>query len=649
MRVYSPTGKSYVHIAEISKNEIKKIGIEIGNQPREQITSFYNRQTEKPTLVTNLGMFGMNAKGLPCFGLVSNHTTYAHDGLHVEGLGITDNNELLYGNQKDRNWKDFCSAYPMLIKDGKKAEITYGTELSYRARRTCVGYNDSTIFVICVDSPGMTFTELQNLGISLGIKYLLNGDGGGSSRMMYNGKTITTGLENRAVDNFLVVYVNSTTNSTQGSVQSMSTYLKPDKTIITSLGGKKIKISQKIIPDGTTASKDVCSYVKKGDLVKPNAKVDNGSGKPRGITVHNTPAISVNAATTMAEQYARATYPNLNMGGAMVHYYVSGYDEIWQLLNTEKGKTERGWHASDGSGRRTAHNGSKWSTIGGNLDTIAIECIGNSKEAEDATAILVAYLCKKHGLNPNVDVYTHNYFMGLDEKIISGASKNCPVYILPHLNTFISTVSKYYGNTSSVTIQSIAKQIYRVRKTWSDASSQLGAYYSLDSAKAACKVGYSVFDKDGEIVYSNSDKIDVTYQAYASGKWLGKIENYNNTNSNGYAGIEGKSIQGIKTHLSRGDIEYRVHIKNGTWLNWITNDNNKITSLSYAGIVGKDIDAVQIRLIGDIVKTHEVYYRVSTVGSSGYLNWIKGVSGAGTLGYAGIFGSSIDKIQIYVK
>ena len=44
--------------------------------------------------------------------------------------------------------------------------------------------------------------------------------------------------------------------------------------------------------------------------------------------------------------------------------------------------------------------------------------------------------------------------------------------------------------------------LYRVRKSWADASSQLGAYKSLDNAKKACKAGYSVFNSKGNVVYT---------------------------------------------------------------------------------------------------------------------------------------------------
>lgn len=45
-------------------------------------------------------------------------------------------------------------------------------------------------------------------------------------------------------------------------------------------------------------------------------------------------------------------------------------------------------------------------------------------------------------------------------------------------------------------------QMYRIRKSWSDVKSQIGAYRNLDNAKKECMPGYSVFDKDGNVVYA---------------------------------------------------------------------------------------------------------------------------------------------------
>ena len=50
-----------------------------------------------------------------------------------------------------------------------------------------------------------------------------------------------------------------------------------------------------------------------------------------------------------------------------------------------------------------------------------------------------------------------------------------------------------------------SSQMYRIRKSWSDAASQIGAYTNLDYAKAACKDGYAVFDEAGTQVWPEQE------------------------------------------------------------------------------------------------------------------------------------------------
>ena len=53
-------------------------------------------------------------------------------------------------------------------------------------------------------------------------------------------------------------------------------------------------------------------------------------------------------------------------------------------------------------------------------------------------------------------------------------------------------------------VKSAPKVLYRVRKSWSNIASQVGAYYSLDNAKRECdRYGsvYHVFDESGAVVY----------------------------------------------------------------------------------------------------------------------------------------------------
>ena len=58
-------------------------------------------------------------------------------------------------------------------------------------------------------------------------------------------------------------------------------------------------------------------------------------------------------------------------------------------------------------------------------------------------------------------------------------------------------------SSPSPTTNTTSAQLYRVRKSWGDAKSQLGAYKNLDNAKAECPNGYTVYDSNGNSVYFN--------------------------------------------------------------------------------------------------------------------------------------------------
>lgn len=53
-------------------------------------------------------------------------------------------------------------------------------------------------------------------------------------------------------------------------------------------------------------------------------------------------------------------------------------------------------------------------------------------------------------------------------------------------------------------------EMYRIRQSWDNAQSQVGAYSSLENAKKACPVGYTVYDKNGKAVYTNADETVAT-------------------------------------------------------------------------------------------------------------------------------------------
>ena len=248
-----------------------------------------------------------------------------------------------------------------------------------------------------------------------------------------------------------------------------------------------------------------------------------------GITVHNTDWISVANGTTPAEQYTRATV-NGNMKDVRVHYYVDNTC-AWQNLS----HSLSGWHAADGSGN-------------GNRRTIAIECImspaynDRDKKSEDNCARLAAALLKKYGLDIN-HLYTHTHWLNVRDgksgsvdylNTTRNPYKMCPAYILPHWAEFKKKVQAYMNAGSSTPATSSPKQLYRVRKSWADAKSQIGAFYSLENAKKSCKTGYAVFDSNGKQVYPAKKSVDEVAREVIQGKWGNGAERKKRLTDAGY-------------------------------------------------------------------------------------------------------------------
>ena len=86
---------------------------------------------------------------------------------------------------------------------------------------------------------------------------------------------------------------------------------------------------------------------------------------------------------------------------------------------------------------------------------------------------------------------------------------------------------------------------------------------------------------------------------------------------------------GTDLNTTNGGIEYRVHVqKNGWETEYRKNDEP-------SGTVGqaKRLEAIQIRLTGDIANKYDVYYRVQAQ-KFGWMGWAKNGQEAGTAGYA---------------
>lgn len=148
---------------------------------------------------------------------------------------------------------------------------------------------------------------------------------------------------------------------------------------------------------------------------------------------------------------------------------------------------------------------------------------------------LCADICKRNGKNTLIWINDKNkalnYTPKTNEMLLTVhrwfANKACPGDWL--MNRMSDLATKVNAKLSTPTPAPTpaptptTNTIYRVRKSWADSKSQIGAYKSLENAKKNCKEGYSVFDNNGNIVYTNQKQETKYIQKKViakSGLWL---------------------------------------------------------------------------------------------------------------------------------
>ena len=281
---------------------------------------------------------------------------------------------------------------------------------------------------------------------------------------------------------------------------------------------------------------------------------------PTRIVIHNT-ANDASAANEIA-------YMLSNNKETSFHFAVDD-KEIVQGIELNR----NAWHASDGNGK-------------GNREGIAIEiCYSKSggerwlKALENA-AELTAKLLKDYGWG--IDRVTkHQDYSG----------KHCPHRILDEYgwDNFLNLVKGFMRektDTAPTPAPAPSKPdvIYQI---WDDVKNKWLPNVTNDSDYAG------IFGHDVCAVFANLSRGNIFYKVhYKDGKWLPEVKNRAD-----YAGLFNRPIDGLMMKTDTGtQIYYRVHLRRSNkWLPWVTGYNESDNNNGYAGIIGQEIDGIQIK------------------------------------------------------
>lgn len=134
------------------------------------------------------------------------------------------------------------------------------------------------------------------------------------------------------------------------------------------------------------------------------------------------------------------------------------------------------------------------------------------------------------------------------------------------------------------------------------------------------------------------------------GSWNGAVTNFNDSNSEGFAGVPYGSHDMLIAWTDTGTLRYRVHTKESGWLGWVQTADYNDSVNGMAGLWGQTIDGVQMYYITPDGDYKQVYYRSQDVAHAGY--WDEVCDDGSTYGgddYAGMYGCALDRLQCYVS
>ena len=255
------------------------------------------------------------------------------------------------------------------------------------------------------------------------------------------------------------------------------------------------------------ATRNNCYLRNQVELAKSPANRDSRYARyyqgPRGVMIHSTGANNPNLRRyVQPDDGILGVNPNDNDWNrpgldVAVHAFIgltqTGDVAAYQILPWEY----RAWHC--GGGANDTH-------VSFEICEDALHDRAYLDRTYQVAMELTAELCRKFGLDPLAPGVVIDHAEGARLGIASNHADTGHWW-----GRFGVTMDDFRTGVARL-LQEAAKPLYRVRRTWADKDSQIGAFADVEKAKAACPVGYSVFDHTGKEIYINTGKDELEMQ-----------------------------------------------------------------------------------------------------------------------------------------
>lgn len=349
---------------------------------------------------------------------------------------------------------------------------------------------------------------------------------------------------------------------------------------------------------------------------------------PIGIQIH-----SIGCAQGTAK--AVADYWNSASASALVHYIVDS-DEPGKVLRTLP-ENYYSW-ADAGFGNRNLITMELCeSDFMRYISGASYEITNDFKFKEDITrsyqtaVLLCADICRRYGWDPLTKLSNGLYLISShNEGRLNGTSSAHvdPSHIWPKIgktmDDFRSDVLEVLAENKPFDILPTSNEWFRVRKTWEDYASQLGAYTIKANAIEACPYGYRVYDNDGKLVYqnltqgtgTNAIEFATLSESVAADRILDLIRKSDDSGilysvTAAQLILESGYLKTALAQTANNAFGMKVNLSGNTWPNSTWDGKSKVQILTREVYDGKDVqiydDFRKYPCIEDSVKDHAAY------------------------------------------
>lgn len=253
------------------------------------------------------------------------------------------------------------------------------------------------------------------------------------------------------------------------------------------------------------------NYMTKNGLYNPNRIIN-----VKGIILHSV-GCAVDKASDWWARWNKESYDS-----ALVHGFIDDTEAIIAVPCMEtKGKAQKAYHvANDNTHNKylgfemCEYGGIKY-TSGANWNkSNQAQVVAYAKKTYANAVVLFAKLCSFHGLDPTADgvILSHH-----EAHLRGMASGHADVehiwnYAGLTMNQFRKDVKAAMSGATPSEPETTPAGYYRVRTSWDDVDSQIGAFENLEYAKSMADQndGYTVYDSNGRAVYSSGSDVEKT-------------------------------------------------------------------------------------------------------------------------------------------